>query len=137
MKVMCLSLLLAICGMAADSAEHPVASKRVWIRRITMATACAASLGFDTVSTHRAVAAGAIETNGLLAGAQGRPQWGRMIGIKAGVCGGSVFFQEKESRRENPQIDWTFTGVNLGVTAGYTWAGVRNLRLANDLSKSQ
>ena len=135
MKLFCFGLLLATCSQAADLVEHPATSKRVWIRRITLASACAASLGFDAVTTHRAVSAGAVESNGLLADSQGRPQWGRVIGIKAGMCAASAFLQERHSAWQSPRSDWTFTGVNLGVTAGYTWIGLRNLRVADDLLK--
>jgi len=125
-KLFAIGLLLATLSSAAP--------KQVWIRRLTLSAACAASLGFDTLTTHRAVSAGAIEANGLLADSQGRPNWGRVIGIKAGVCAASAFLQE---RTKAPHSDWTFTGVNLGVTAGYTWAGIHNLRLTNDLLKKQ
>jgi hypothetical protein len=130
-KLFCIGLLLASFNNAADLVEHP--SKRVWIRRITMGAACAASLGFDTFTTRRAVSAGAVETNGLLANAQGRPAWGRIIGIKAGLCAASAYVQEQS--KSTPRNDWTFTAVNLGVTAGYTWVGFHNLHLAQDLSK--
>jgi len=135
MKLFCLGLLLATCSQAADLVEHPSTPKRVWIRRITLASACAASLGFDAVTTNRAVSAGAVESNGLLADSQGRPQWGRVIGIKAGTCIASAFLQERQRFTRTAQTDWTFTGVNLGVTAGYTWVGLRNLQVANGLLK--
>ena len=136
MKLLCFGLLLAISSRAADLLEHPGTSKRVWIRRISLGAACAASLGFDTVTTHRAVSAGAVETNGLIANSQGRPAWGRMIGIKAGVCAGSAFLQERHSSWQSPRSDWTFTGINTGIAAGYAWVGLRNLKLSNDLAKS-
>ena len=135
MKLFCIGLLLAMSGQAADLVEHPHTPKRVWIRRITLAAGCAASLGFDTISTHRAISAGAIETNGLLSDSQGRPQWGRIIGIKAGMCAGSAFMQERHSSWQSPRSDWTFTAVNLGVMAAYTWTGFHNLSVSNALLK--
>ncbi|GEM_PF-1755717 len=137
MKLFCIAVVLATCGRAADPVEHPATPKRVWVRRITLGAACAASLGFDTVSTHRAVIAGAVETNGLLADSQGRPQWGRVIGIKAGACAASAFLQERHYSWSSPRSDWTFTGVNLSTTAAYAFVGIRNLKLANDLGRSQ
>ncbi len=133
MKFYCIGLLLAMCSMAADLAEHPVTSKRTWIRRVTLASACAASLGFDSLTTRRAISAGAVESNAFLANAQGRPDWGRTIGIKAALCGASVYLEEHHRRLRNAQSDWTLTGVNVGLTAGYTWIGLHNLRLASDL----
>jgi hypothetical protein len=133
MKLLGIGLLFAMALPAGDLAEASHTTKRVWIRRITLAAGCAASLGFDTITTHRAVSAGAMETNGLLADSQGRPQWGRVIGIKAGACAASAFMQERHTSWQGPRSDWTFTGVNLGVTAGYTWAGFHNLGISNSL----
>src|SRR5579872_1734580 len=133
MRLLGIGLIFAMMLPAADLVERPRTPKRVWVRRITLAAGCAASLGFDTFTTRRAVAAGALESNGLLSDSQGRPRWGRVIGIKAGVCAGSVFVQERHSTWQSPPSDWTFTGVNLGVTAGYTWAGFHNLSISNSL----
>jgi hypothetical protein len=127
-KLFSIALLLA----SAIYAEEAPTSKRVWIRRITLGAACAANLGFDTITTHRAVSAGAAESNGLLSNSQGKPVWGRVIGIKAGTCAVSAFFQERSKTR---QSDWTFTGVNAGVTAAYTAVGIHNLHVTNDLFK--
>jgi hypothetical protein len=121
--------------LAADLVERPPTPKRVWVRRITLGAACAASLGFDTFTTQRAVGAGAVEANGLLADSQGRPRWGRVIGFKAGACAASAFLEERQSAWSAPRSDWTLTGVNLGVTAGYTLVGLHNLKLARDLEK--
>lgn len=132
MKLFCIGLLLAAFSPGADLvSEHPSTPKRVWIRRITLGAACAASLGFDTMTTHRAVSAGAVEANGLLSDSNGRPQWGRVIGIKAGACIASAFLQERAHRN-----DWTFTGVNIGVTAAYTLVGLHNRHVTEDLLKS-
>jgi len=57
-----------------------------------------------------------------------------MMGVKAGVCAVSFFAEERSHSR---QADWTATGVNLGTTVGYTWAGFHNLKVANDLVKQQ
>jgi hypothetical protein len=117
--------------------EHSRTPKRVWIRRATLVAGCAASLVFDTLSTRRAVSTGAVEANGLLADPQGNPNWGRVIGLKAGLCGISAVMEETQSFHtwKTPNADWTWTGINVGTTAVYTWAGFHNLSLANDLSK--
>jgi hypothetical protein len=108
----------------------------VWIRRATLVAGCAASLAFDSITTERAYAAGAIETNGLLANSQGRPQWTRIIGLKASSCAAFAVLQETHTfgawQGATPDRVWTF--ANLGVTAEYTWAGFHNLALANSLS---
>lgn len=138
MKFLCVALLAASSVSALSAAnllasEHPRTPKRVWIRRATLVAGCAASLAFDTLTTRRATAAGAIETNGLFANAQGQPQWGRMIGIKAGFCAASALLQETHIFRswESPAADWTWTGINAGVTGIYSWAGWHNLGVAS------
>ena len=137
MKVLCIALLAACSGSAISAAnlldsEHPRTPKRVWVRRLTLAAGCAASLVFDTVTTRRAANAGAVETNGLFANSQGQPQWGRMIGIKAALCGASAVLQETHIFRawQSPAADWTWTGINAGTAAVYSWAGWHNLQVA-------
>ncbi len=139
MKILLIGLLLALSSPAADMVlenPHPRTSKRVWIRRATLAAGCAASLVFDTLSTRRATNAGAVESNGLFASPQGSPQWGRMIGFKAGLCGATAVMEETHMFHawKNPNADWTWTGVNAATTALYTWTGFHNMKLANDLS---
>ena len=116
--------------------EHARSSRRVWIRRATLIAGCAASLAFDTVTTRRGVAAGAVEANGLLADSQGRPEYGRMIGIKAGSCAVSAVLQETHffGVWNTPAADNTWTAVNAGIAAEYTWTGFHNLSLAHRLS---
>jgi hypothetical protein len=133
MKLLGIGLLFAMTLPAADLLERPSTPKRVWARRITLAAACAASLGFDTLSTRRATSAGAVESNGLLANPQGQPRWGLVIGLKAAACAGSALVEERHSAWQSPRADWTFTGVNAGVAAGYTWVGIHNLNVANEL----
>ncbi len=141
MKILCIGLLLALSSSALPAAdllerEHPRTLKRVWIRRATLVAGCAASLVFDTLSTRRAINAGAVESNGLFANPQGGPQWGRVIGTKAGLCGATAILEETHLFHawKNPNADWTWTGANLATAAIYTWTGFHNLKLANDLS---
>ena len=146
-KILCFALLVAMSIQAADRAsedllvtgggrEHSRSAKRTWIRRATLIAGCAASLAFDTLTTRRAVAAGAVETNGILAGSAGQPQWGRVIGLKAAFCGISTAFEETHAfgMWKTPASDWTWTAVNAGTASVYTWAGFHNLKLRNELS---
>jgi hypothetical protein len=139
-KILCVVLVAVFSGSAISAAnlldsEHPRTPRRVWVRRLTMAAACSASLAFDTFTTRRAVSAGAVETNGLFANSQGQPQWGRMIGIKAAFCGASAVLQETHifRTRQSPSADWTWTGINAGTAAVYFWAGWHNLQVAKQL----
>jgi len=77
-----------------ERAPEKTSFKRKLVRRLTLAAGCAGSLAFDTLSTRRAAAAGAVEANGLLAGSQGNPAWGRVIGLKTGICGAVTFIEE-------------------------------------------
>lgn len=119
-----------------ESAPKQPSSKAKWIRRVTLVAACGASLAFDTLSTRRAVANGAVESNGLLAGSNGGVSWGRVIGLKAGFCGVSTILQETHvfGQWDSPKADWTWTAANSGTAAIYTWAGFHNLTLAKELS---
>lgn len=91
MKLLSAMLLLAASALGGDVEHSP---ERTWIRRATLVAGCAASLLFDTLTTQRVAAAGGIEGNRLLSNAQGRPQWGRIVGVKAGLCGVSAILQE-------------------------------------------
>jgi hypothetical protein len=143
-RILCTSLFLILCSSAARAedllvsggGERPHSSKRVWIRRATLIAGCAASLAFDTITTRRVYGAGGIEANGILADSQGRPQWGRVVGMKAGSCAVSAVLQETHTFGiwQSPAADRTWTFVNLGIAAEYTWAGFHNLSLANSLS---
>jgi len=117
--------------LVSGGGEHPHASKRVWLRRITLAAGCVASLAFDTITTSRAVANGAIEENRLLADSQGRPQWARVIGLKSAGCAAAAVLQETHSfgTWKTDAADRTWTFVNLATTAEFTWAGYHNLTL--------
>jgi hypothetical protein len=140
-KIITAGLLITI-SMAALSAQKFVesapkqsGSKAKWIRRATLVAGCAASLVFDTLSTRRAVADGAIESNPLLTGSNGNVSWGRAIGLKAGLCGGSAVIQETHvfGSWKTPAADWAWTLANAGTASVYTWAGFHNLNLARDL----
>jgi hypothetical protein len=140
-KVITTGLLIAL-SMAALSAQNFIesaskqpGSRAKWIRRATLVAGCAASLVFDTLSTRRAVANGAVEANGLLTGSNGSVSWGRVIGLKASLCGGSAVIQETHvfGSWKTPAADWTWTAVNAGTASVYTWAGFHNLDLAKDL----
>lgn len=146
MKAFTFGLALVMCAASLsaedlaipqDVHEHSHTSKRVWIRRATLAAACAASLGLDSWSTHRALAAGGVESNPLLANAQGRTSWGRAIAFKAAGCGAPAVLQETGTFHawESPNADWTWTGINAATMAVYTAIALHNLGIANSLTK--
>lgn len=116
--------------------EESSSSKRKWIRRVTLAATCAASLAFDSLTTRRAVAAGAMEENGLLSNSQGSPAWGRVLGVKAAACGISTVIEETHTFGvwNSPKSDWTWTAMNVGTASMFTWAGFHNLAVADKLT---
>jgi hypothetical protein len=131
--------LLIAMSMAAVSGQNLVervpaqrGSRAKWIRRATLVAGCAASLAFDTLSTRRAVANGAVESNGLLSNPNESVSWGRVVGLKAGFCGVSAAMQETHvfGLYNTPKSDWTWIAVNAGTASVYTWAGFHNLSLA-------
>ena len=78
-RVVCaFALLLWVC---APAQAEDNGGGRKWLRRATMAAACAASF-WDIQTTRTAVRHGAYEANRLFADAGGNPRWGRMIGFK-------------------------------------------------------
>jgi hypothetical protein len=131
-----LLIAMSMAGLSAqnfaESAPKQPGSRAKWIRRATLVAGCAASLAFDTLSTRRAVASGAVESNGLLANSNGSVSWGRVIGLKAGLCGGSALLQETHvfGLWKTPAADWTWTVANAGTATVFTWAGFHNLSLA-------
>lgn len=135
-------LLLALSSPALraqdfiERAPRHFSFKRTLIRRVTLVAACAGSLAFDTLSTRRAASAGAVESNRLLAGAQGNPSWGRVVGMKAAFCGAAAVMEETHTFGiwNTPKSDWTWSAVNAATASVYTWAGFHNLKLANDLA---
>lgn len=146
MKVLSFGLLLVLCSAAlraedlaipTNKREHSHASRRVWIRRITLAAGCAASLALDSWSTHRALEAGGVESNPLLQNSQGQTNWGRMFALKAAGCGSMAVLEETGTFHawRSPNADWTWTGINAATIAGYTAVAVHNLGIANQLSK--
>lgn len=118
------ALLVVLCAPA-----RPEGTGR-WLRRITLAAACAASF-WDVQTTALAVSRGAREMNGFLADSAGRPQWGRMIGMKAAACGGLLVMQEKVL----PRHEKSWIALNVGLSAAYSGMAVHNLGVARSLGK--
>jgi len=98
-----------------------------WLRRITLAGACAASF-WDLQTTRAGIGQGAHETNPLFTDSQGRPRWGRMIGFKTGVCAASFAAEEHFARRGSSDTFWTaMNGLSAGSFAAIA---IRNRQIA-------
>jgi hypothetical protein len=114
--------LLALLLLASTLSAEPR-----WIRRLTAAAACAASAA-DYITTQHALAAGAIETNPLLAS---RP--GMTLPLKAAICGLGAIAQETRTFGLLPRraSDRFWMMVNVGETAGFGMTARHNAEVAN------
>jgi hypothetical protein len=123
-----LSAVLGVLLFAPPAAaQEPHRSRHTWLRRITLAGACAASF-WDLQTTRLGISQGARETNPLFTDAQGRPRWGRMIGFKAGACAASVVAEEHFARRGSSGTFWTaMNGISAGSFAAIA---IRNRQIA-------
>jgi hypothetical protein len=122
--VCAMALVVVLCTPA-----RPEGTGR-WLKRVTLAAACAASF-WDAQTTALAVSRGAREVNGFLADSAGKPQWGRMIGVKAATCGGLVLVEEKLL----PRHEKSWISLNVGLSAVYSGMAVHNLGVARSLNK--
>ncbi len=110
---------------------HPaMAEGRHWLRRVTLAASCTSSL-WDIETTRTAVARGAREANGFFADSAGNPRWGRIIGVKAGLCLGMAAAQEIVFRKS--EVPWT--PLNTGLAGYFTVIALRNRGVANGLDR--
>jgi hypothetical protein len=116
-------VVVCLCGGAR--AETKPAT---WLRRATVAAACAASF-WDMQTTRTGVRYGGREGNAFLADAQGRPRWGRMAGVKAGLCGGMMLAQELGARRTGKsKASYAWAGTNAALAARFLSVSLQNRR---------
>lgn len=118
------ALLVCLSESApAQKRGHP------WIRRITLAASCAASF-WDLQTTRAAVSQGAFEGNRFLANADGSPRWGRIIGLKAGLCGGMVLTEVLVGRKH----ETASIAVNSALAGLYSAAAIHNYQVMHQLA---
>ena len=126
-------VLLAISYLYLPAAAQAQQGRPSWARRLTLAASCAASL-WDLQTTAAAVSRGGRESNGLFTDPQGRARWGRMISIKAGMCGALAVAQEsRRTGRSSRLKDNLWIGVNTGLTTRFMVSAIRNRSVAEDL----
>jgi hypothetical protein len=110
------AILIALLATSAHAADWTT------LRRIGQAAGCAASM-VDAKTTFRA---GLIETNPLYG--VGRPQVGRIVGIKLGFCGAQVAYSEYRHFRYRheaigPHHDADVTREKIGFVGALGQAG--------------
>jgi len=93
---------------------------------------CAAGTALDSWALSRV----ASNPNVVLSGPfikNGKPQYGELIGIGAGLCGVSTFMQERHvfARRETRGLDLTYSFENLAVAGVMGWEASRLLSLSD------
>jgi hypothetical protein len=122
-STLALFLVLQSTALAAEhKGHHP------WLRRLTLAAACAASF-WDVQTTRDGIAAGGQEDNPLFSGPQGRPRWGRIVGFKAGTCAASWIAEEHFANRGSSDRFWI--GVNTVSAGSLAGVALHNLRVAD------
>lgn len=122
--------ILWVVALVVCFAHTARAEGRHWLRRATLAASCAASL-WDIETTRTAVARGAREANGFFADSAGNPRWGRIIGVKAGLCLGMAAAQEVILRQSS--VPWT--PLNTGLAGYFTVIALRNRGVANSVDR--
>ena len=131
--VVVLLVSLYLCLPAGAQAQQ---GRQSWARRLTLAASCAASF-WDVQTTAAAISRGGRESNGLFTDAVGRPRWGRMIGLKVGMCGMFAVAQEsKLAGRSSRLKDNLWTGANTGITTRFIVSAIRNRSVAEELSRN-
>jgi hypothetical protein len=125
---------VVVCSLAVlqAAAEERPKTRHHWIRKITWAAGCAASY-WDARTTATAIRRGAVEANPLLSDARGAPRWGRIAGIKAGICGGTLLAESVVARRDPPDRYWI--AINSGIAAAFAGAAIHNMELSSKIAK--
>ena len=122
--------MLWVLALVVCLAHPALAEGGHWLRRATLAASCAASL-WDIQTTRTAVARGAREANRLFADSAGNPRWGRIIGLKAGLCLGVAAAQETVLKKSG--APWT--ALNTGLAGYFSVVALRNRAVANGLDR--
>jgi len=126
-----LFIAIYLCSPDLACAQQPRGS---WVRRLTLAASCAASF-WDVQTTAAAIARGGRESNGLFTDPQGRPQWGRMVGFKVGICGALAVAQESKLLGHTSRLkNNLWIGANTGLTTRFMISSIRNRSVADELS---
>jgi hypothetical protein len=132
MKHLSWTVVLAVCLIGAAQAES---KQGPWFRRLTLAASCASSF-WDLRTTRTAIGFGAQEANPLFVNRSGDPRWGRMVGVKIGLCAGMAAGQELLDRnRRSAAADYAWSGVNAALAIRHTGAALHNLRVADQMRR--
>jgi hypothetical protein len=137
-----LVLLAAPMAFAGDgaaflqSAPEPAPAHHVrtlrWIRRATLASACISGTVLDTWALHRLASYPNVKLSGPFI-ANGKPEYGELVGMFAGSCALSTFMQERHvfASSETRGLDLTYTFENVGSLGVSMWATDHFLSLSN------
>lgn len=126
-----LSGVRVLALLLVSSLVAPAATPSRLIRRLSLAALVAAE-AMDAYSTSRAVSNGALEANPFLA-QNGRPMWGRIIGVKIGIVAGMGLAQEFAFRKSVRNHDQLWTLSNSLIAGPAMFATQRNFALADRL----
>jgi hypothetical protein len=121
-----LALWISMVVVCSNAYAQPGGGSKL-LRRVSLASACAASL-WDFETTREGAALGAVERNPLMAGRDSRPRLGLMLGLKIGMCGFSALAQESRamSAFRSGTMEKVMTGVNFAMAANFARVAIRN-----------
>ena len=127
---------LMLCALLACSLMHaqPRLLGKV-LRRATLAASCAASL-WDYQTTVAGARYGAVEQNGLLAGSNGRPRLGLMLGMKVGFCGAAIAMQELRPNKRGRLSNVVATVGNAASATRYLLISLSNISVCHNLQRA-
>lgn len=132
MKRLLLTVSLLVCLNGAAQAET---KRGTWLRRLTLAASCASSF-WDLQTTRSAIGYGAQEANPLFSNGRGDARWGRMVGVKVGMCAGMAVGQELLDRnRRSATADYAWSGVNVALAIRNAGASLHNRRVAGEMKR--
>ena len=131
-SIVAVAVLIAVASPATS--QESGRGRHPWLRRVTLAAACAASF-WDVQTTSAGAAQGFREANPLFADPQGRPRWGRIVGFKAGACAASFVAEERFARRGGPS-DRFWVGVNAASAASFSAIAIRNIKIIHESAPS-
>lgn len=132
MKRVLRAVVVVVCLSAGAQAESKGGR---WLRRLTLGASCVTSF-WDVQTTRTAVRYGAQEGNAFFANGRGEPRWGRMIGVKVGLCAGMFVGQEMMDRkRTSAGTDYAWSSVNTALAIRNSVASLHNMRVANQVRR--
>jgi len=109
-----------------------------WLRRATLAGACISGTVLDTWALRRLASFPNVQLTGPFI-ANGKPEYGELVGLFAGSCVLSTFMQERHvlASSETRGLDLTYTFENVGSLGVSMWATDHFLSLSHQAAAEE